>query len=208
MEKIRREKIRDGEDQREKVRREKLQVCEKAGRRRNIVFFQGFVTQKGRKSRLAKAAGAEPAGQMRDEKVNAVVARRTFGSKKHAMLGAVLEVEALKKCTPLWREAHLEVNSVNKKCQSPAFSEHFWKSRCRKSARLCGSKHILSHHIKISTSSNQFWTSICRPNVETVHAFVARNTFASKKRQQLQVWDHFRRSDVVLLTDRWILKKN
>ena len=32
----------------------------------------------GSKSRLAKAAGAEPAGQMRDEKVHAVVARSTF----------------------------------------------------------------------------------------------------------------------------------
>ena len=35
----------------------------------------------GSKSRLAKAAGAEPAGQMRDEKVHAVVARSTFGSQ-------------------------------------------------------------------------------------------------------------------------------
>ena len=34
----------------------------------------------GSKSRLAKAAGAEPAGQMRDEKLQAVVARSTFGS--------------------------------------------------------------------------------------------------------------------------------
>ena len=32
----------------------------------------------GSKSRLAKAAGAEPAGQMKDEKVHAVVARSTF----------------------------------------------------------------------------------------------------------------------------------
>ena len=35
----------------------------------------------GSKSRLAKAAGAEPAGQMRDEKLHAVVARSTFGSQ-------------------------------------------------------------------------------------------------------------------------------
>jgi len=33
------------------------------------------------KSRLAKAAGAEPAGQMRDEKFYAVVARSTFPSQ-------------------------------------------------------------------------------------------------------------------------------
>ena len=35
----------------------------------------------GSKSRLAKAAGAEASGQMRDEKVHAVVARRTFPSQ-------------------------------------------------------------------------------------------------------------------------------
>ena len=35
----------------------------------------------GSKSRLAKAAGAEPAGQMRDEKLYAFVARSTFPSQ-------------------------------------------------------------------------------------------------------------------------------
>ena len=35
----------------------------------------------GSKSRLAKAAGAEASGQMRDEKVHAVVARSTFPSQ-------------------------------------------------------------------------------------------------------------------------------
>ena len=63
----------------------------------------------GSKSRLAKAAGAEPAGQMRDEKVHAVVARSTFASQ----------------------------NAQN----TPA-SEHFWKLRCRKSARRCVAKYI------------------------------------------------------------------
>ena len=63
----------------------------------------------GSKSRLAKAAGAEPAGQMRDEKLHAVVARSTF------------------------RSQHV---------QNTPFSDHFWKLRCRKSARRCGAKHI------------------------------------------------------------------
>ena len=35
----------------------------------------------GSKSRLAKAAGAEPSGQMRNEKLHAVVARSTFPSQ-------------------------------------------------------------------------------------------------------------------------------
>ena len=66
----------------------------------------------GSKSRLAKAAGAEPAGQMRDEKLLAVVARSTFGSqnvKSTRWFGPLLEVAMSKKCTPLWRKAHLQV---------------------------------------------------------------------------------------------------
>ena len=35
----------------------------------------------GSKRKLAKAAGAEPSGQMRDEKLHAVVARSTFASQ-------------------------------------------------------------------------------------------------------------------------------
>ena len=125
----------------------------------------------GSKSRLAKAAGAEPAGQMRDEKLHAVVARSTFRSKnvqntsfsdhfwklrcrkstrrcgakhismskctKHTMLGPLLEVAMSKKCTPLWRDTFRCQN-----VQSTPCSDHFWKLRCRKSARSCGAKHI------------------------------------------------------------------
>ena len=40
----------------------------------------------GSKSRLAKAAGAEPAGQMRDEKMHAFVARSRFRSQMHKAL--------------------------------------------------------------------------------------------------------------------------
>ena len=36
------------------------------------------IRERGLKSNLAKAAGAEPAGQMRDEKLHAVVARSHF----------------------------------------------------------------------------------------------------------------------------------
>ena len=64
----------------------------------------------GSKSRLAKAAGAEPAGHRSDENLHAVVARSTF--PKHLSVGRLLEVMMSKKCTPLWREAHLEVKCV------------------------------------------------------------------------------------------------
>ena len=84
-----RKELRHGESQkgedktwrrseREKVRREKLQVREKVGKSRNTVFCGSG----GSKSRLAKAAGAEPAGQMRDEKLHTIVARSTIASQK------------------------------------------------------------------------------------------------------------------------------
>ena len=55
------------------------------------------------KRRLAKAAGAEPAGQMRDEKLHAVVARSTFRSQnaQNTSASELLEVEMSKKYTPL-----------------------------------------------------------------------------------------------------------
>jgi len=67
----------------------------------------------GSKSRLAKAAGAEPSGQMRDEK-HRCGAKHISKSKctKHTGPGPLLEVETLKKRTPLWREAHLQVKKL------------------------------------------------------------------------------------------------
>ena len=176
---------------------------EKVGKSRNTVFFQWFGGSGGSKSRLAKAAGAEPAGQMRDEKLHAVVARSTFRSQnvqntpgpdhfwqlrcrksacccgakhiskskctKHTIVGPLLEVEMSKKCTPLWREAHFEVKMYkthqvrttfgswdvekvhavvarstfrSENVQNTPLSDHFWRFRCRKSARRCGAKHI------------------------------------------------------------------
>ena len=50
-----------------------MQMCEKVGKSRNTAFFQWC--------RLAKAAGAEPSGQMRDEKLHAVVAQSTCRSQ-------------------------------------------------------------------------------------------------------------------------------
>ena len=49
------------------------------------------------------------------EKVHAVVARSTFRrqSVKTDVFGPLFEVAMMKKCTPLWREAHFEVNMLN-----------------------------------------------------------------------------------------------
>ena len=57
-----------------------MEVRDKVGKSRNTVFPM-ICGSGGSKSRLAKAAGAEPAGQMRDEKLHAVVARSAFPSQ-------------------------------------------------------------------------------------------------------------------------------
>ena len=140
----------------------------------------------GSKSRLAKAAGAEPAGQMRDEKLHAVVARSTFRSEN---------------------------------VQNTPWSEHFWKLRCRKSARRCGAKHISKSKCTKHTSSGPLlavemlkkctplWreahfevkmykthhvrTTFGGSDVEKVHAVVARSTFPSQNVQNTRGSDHF-----------------
>ena len=94
----------------------------------------------GSKSRLAKGAGAEPSGQMRDEKVHAVVARSTFRSQN---------VQSTPGPDHFWKLRREKVHAVvarstfqSQNVQSTPVSDHFWKLRCRKSARRCGAKHI------------------------------------------------------------------
>ena len=113
---------------------------EKVGKSRNTVFFQWFVAPEGRK----------------------------VGSLKRRVRSQ-LATGAMKNCTPLWREAHFEVKMCktpgvritfgscdvekvhavvarstfwSQNVQNTPFSDHFWKLRCRKSARRCGAKHI------------------------------------------------------------------
>ena len=194
----------------------------------------------GWKSRLAKAAGAEAAGQMGDEKVHAVVARSTFPSQnvqntpmsdhfwklrcrksarrcgakhiskskctKHTNVGPLLEVAMSKKCTQLWREAHVQVKMYkthqcrttfgscdvekvhavvarstcpSENVQSTTWSDHFWKLRCRKSARRCGAKHIS----KSKCTKHTMFGPLLEAQMSTfekVHAVVARSTFPSQ----------------------------
>ena len=72
---------------REKSQKRKDQKKEDAGARKGRkvakhCVFSWFCGSGGLKSRLAKAAGAETSGEMRDEKLHAVVARSRFRSEK------------------------------------------------------------------------------------------------------------------------------
>ena len=146
----------------------------------------------GSKSRLAKAAGAEPAGQRRDEKLHAVVARSTFPSEnvqntplsdhfwklqcrksarrcgakhiskskctKHNSFGPLLVVEMLKKCTPLWREAHLEV----KMYKTPQRRTTFGSSDLEKVHAVVARSTFRSQNVKNTRGSDHFWRFRCR----------------------------------------------
>ena len=143
----------------------------------------------GSTSRLAKAAGAEPAGQMRDEKLHTIVARSTFASEKakktsrsnhswklrclksvrrcgakhmskskctkRTMLGALLEIEM---CTPLWREAHFEVNML----KTPHVRTTFGSCDVEKVHAVVARSTFRSQNVKSTRGSDHFWRFRCR----------------------------------------------
>ena len=81
---MRQESEKRGEERRSEKRKSQKKKDAGARKGRKVAkhcVFQMICGSGGSKSRLAKAAGAEPAGQMRDEKVHAVAARSTFGNQ-------------------------------------------------------------------------------------------------------------------------------
>ena len=179
---------------------------EKIGKSRFTVFFQWFVAPEGRK----------------------------VGSLKRRVRSQLARWER-KNCTPLWREAHFQVKSdktpeerttfgswdvekvhavvarstfPSQNVQNTPMSDHFWKLRCRKSARRCGAKHISKSkctkhtnvgpllEVEMSKKCTPLWreahfqvkmykTHQCRTtfgscDVEKVHAVVVRSTFPSQ----------------------------
>ena len=207
---------REEAERRERVRRKK-QVREKVGKSPNTVFFRGFVAPEGWK----------------------------VGSLKWRVRSQLARWE-MKKCTPLWREAHFEVKMYkthqlrttfgswdvekvhtvvarstfrSQNVQDTPFSDHFWKLRCWKSARRCGAKHILKSkctkhtilrpllevemlekctplwreaHFKVKMyKTHQLRTTFGSWDVEKVHTVVARSTFWSQNVQNTPASDHF-----------------
>ena len=194
-----------------------MQMREKVGKSRNTVFFQWFVAPEGRKVTSLK------------RRVRSQLARWE-----------------LKNCTPLWREAHFQVKMYkthhcrttfgscdvekvhavvarstfpSQNVQSTPGPDHFWKLRCRKSARRCGVKHIskwkCTKHtilgplleVEMSKKCTQLWreahfqvkmlktlgvrTTFGSCDVEKVHAVVARSTFPSQNVQNTTCSRHF-----------------
>ena len=170
----------------------------------------------GSKSRLAKAAGAEPAGHRSDEKFHAVVARSTFPSqnvqntsasdhfwklrcRKNARRCGAKHISKSKVLTgglgPL-----LEVE-MSKKC-TPLWREaHFevksvknWRlgpllevAMSKKCTPLWREAHFEVKMYKTHHARATFGSS----DVEKVHAVVARSTFRIQNVQNTSAPDHF-----------------
>ena len=117
------ERRKKKEDQKESLRRKKIQVPEKVGKSRNTVFFPMICGSGGSKSRLAKAAGAEAAGQMRDEKLHA--ARSTFRNQNVQDRTTFGSCDVEKVHTVVARSTFRTQNLQNTTC-----SDHFWAFRC------------------------------------------------------------------------------
>ena len=241
--KIRREKIR-----RERVRRQKIQMREKVGKSRNTVFFQWFVAPEGRKVGSLKrrvrrqlATGAmkncTPLWREAHFEVKSVKnwrSRTTFGSwdvkKVHAVVReAHFQVKMYKTHQLRTTFGGSDVEKVHavvarstfrrQNVQNTRGSDHFWKLRCRKSARRCGAKHISKSkctkhtmlgpllEVEMSKKCTPLWreahfqvkmykthqlrTTFGGSDVEKVHAVVAWSTFPSQNAQNTRGSDHF-----------------
>ena len=124
-------KSRDGKSKRreEERRSKKSQKKEDPGARkgRKVAIHCVFPLiwgSRGSKSRLAKAAGAEPSGGMEGEKMHAVVARSTFRSQKWKKL-TVSEHFWTFGCRFAWQaqgSLHLTKNEQNVRAVSFAVS--------------------------------------------------------------------------------------
>ena len=143
--KSRDEKCQWTEEKKKEEKRRESQKKEDPGARKgrkvtNPKVFPMMCGSGGSKSRLAKAASAEPSetGQMREENLHAVVARSTFASAKARNLtfGLLLEVAMSKKCMPWWHEAHAQVKNYKTHCARSIFGSWVLK-KCR-----CGAKRV------------------------------------------------------------------
>ena len=186
------ERRKKKEDQKEKVSEERRSRCAKRLKsRETLCFFERFVAPEGRK----------------------------VGSLKRRVRSQLARWE-MKKCTPLWREAHLHVKKLitphvrssfwswdvekvhavvarstfpNPNVQKTPAPDHFWKLRRRKSALRCGAKHISKSKCRKHTSFGPLLEAfffLCTPLWREAH-------FEVKMIKTLGVRTTFGRSDVV-----------
>ena len=137
---------------------------EKVGKSRFTVFFQWFVAPEG----------------------------RNVGSLKRRVRSQLARGE-MKKCTPLWREAHLEV----KMYKTHQVRTTFGSCDVEKVHAVVARSTFPSQNVKNTPCSDHFWKLRCRNwDVEKVHAVVAWSTFRSQNVKNTRVRTTFGGSDV------------
>ena len=131
-------RVREQKKRSEKIREERrCRRAKKVGKSREIhCVFPMICGSGGSKNRLAKAADAEPAGQMRDEQLHVVVTRSTFRSQNVQStpgLGHFWKLRCQKsvQCTPLCREAHFQVKMYKAHHARTTFDASYVVSRGR-----------------------------------------------------------------------------
>ena len=140
----------------------------------------------GSKSRLAKAAGAEPAGQMRDEKLHAVVARSTFPSQNVQNTSASEHFWKLR-CQKSARRCGAKHISKSKVSKTDGFGPLLEVEMSKKCTPLWREAHFQVKMYKTPQRRTTFGSW----DIEKVHAVVARSTFRSQNVQNTPAPDHF-----------------
>ena len=171
----------------------------------------------GSKSRPAKAAGAEPSGQMRDEKLHAVVRRSTIPSQnvqstpgsdhfwkltcRKSARGCGAKHISKWKCTKHRSSgALLEVEMSKKSTQlwreahfqvkmhkTPQLRSTFGSWDVEKKHAIVAQSKIPSQNAQNTAAPEHFWKLTCRKK----HAIVARSTFPSQNAQNTAAPEHF-----------------
>ena len=159
---------------------------EKVGKSRNTVFFLMICGSGGSKSRLAKAAGAEPAGHRSDEKLHAVVARSTFPSQNAQNTSASDHFWKLR-CRKNARRCGAKHISKSKVLKTGGLGPLLEVEMSKKCTPLWREAHFEVKSVKNWRSRTTFGSC----DVEKVHAVVARSTFRSQNVQSTPCSRHF-----------------
>ena len=140
----------------------------------------------GSKSRLAKAAGAEPAGQRSDEKLHAVVARSTFPSQNVQNTPCSDHFWKLR-CRKGARRCGAKRISKSKVLKTGGLGPLLEVAMSKKCTPLWREAHFEVKMYKTPHVRATFGGS----DVEKVHAVVARSTFRSQNVKSTRGLDHF-----------------
>ena len=151
----------------------------------------------GSKSRLAKAAGAEPCGQRRHGKLQATVARRMFSSQN--VPNTPFSEHSWKFwCRKIAHAALARSRFWSQNVQNAPGSAHFWKFGCGKREDVekwhaaVAQSAFPTQHVK-NDGFGPLWVTFGSADVQKIHAVVARSTLRSENAQNTSVWDRLKR---------------